>query len=78
MDFDTVSLYQLSIQGAWSWQGTETWKRAVDLISRGVFDLDSLLTNRYSLENWDVAFKKLRQKKDVKAFIHPNGTNWDK
>ena len=30
----------------------ETWRRAVDLIERGVLNLDLLLTNRYCLEDW--------------------------
>lgn len=73
---DAVSLGQLSIQGAWSWNGPETWRRSVDLISRGVFDLDSLITNRYVLDDWENAFGSLRAKRDVKAFFHPNGTDW--
>lgn len=73
---DAISLYQLNIHGAWSWNGPETWSRAVDLISRGVFDLEALLTSRYSLEQWEQAFDNLRAKQDVKAFIHPNGTGW--
>jgi L-iditol 2-dehydrogenase len=72
---DAISLYQLNIHGAWSWNGTESWERAVDLITRGVFDLDSLLTARYSLDDWETAFEQLRSKQDVKAFFHPNGTD---
>jgi len=72
---DAISLYQLNIHGAWSWNGTESWERAVDLISRGVFDLDSLITAHYSLEDWETAFEQLRTKQDVKAFFHPNGTD---
>jgi len=78
INLDAISLYQLTINGAWSWNGSETWKRAVDMISRGVFDLDSLLTNRYSLEEWETAFATLRNKQDVKAFIYPNGTGWNR
>lgn len=73
---DAISLYQLTINGAWSWNGTESWERAVNLISRGVFDLDSLVTNRYSLDDWESAFTNLRSKQDVKALIYPNGRDW--
>jgi len=73
---DAISLYQLSIQGSWSWDGPETWARAVDLISRGAFDLDPLLTGHYALEQWQEAFGNLRAQKDVKAFFYPNGTDW--
>jgi L-iditol 2-dehydrogenase len=73
---DAISLYQLDISGAWSWNGSETWERAVDLISMGVFNLDVLLTNRYRLDQWEAAFSELRNGNDVKAFIHPNGQDW--
>ncbi len=76
VNMDALSLYQLSVNGAWSWNGKETWERAVDLIERGVLDLDSLITNHYALEEWELAFANLRSKQDVKAFIHPNGRDW--
>ena len=76
VNLDALSLYQLSVNGSWSWNGKETWERAADLIERNVFDLDSLITNRYALEDWETAFSNLRNKTDVKAFIHPNGTDW--
>jgi threonine dehydrogenase-like Zn-dependent dehydrogenase len=73
---DPISLFQLNIGGAWSWNGSESWERAVNLISRRVFDLDSLLTGHYTLDDWDKAFDSLRNKRDVKAFIYPNGLDW--
>jgi threonine dehydrogenase-like Zn-dependent dehydrogenase len=41
-----------------------------------VIDYKSMITRRYQLEEWQTAFANLRAKKDVKAFIHPNGTDW--
>ncbi|KXA91902.1 hypothetical protein AKJ64_04390 [candidate division MSBL1 archaeon SCGC-AAA259E17] len=77
LDLDPLSLNQLSIHGAWSWRGTETWRRAVTLITKGVFDLDPLITNRYDLNEWKTAFERLNTKKDIKAFIHwICGGNW--
>lgn len=76
LNLDEVSLGQLDIRGSWSWNGSETWQHAVDLLDRGVFDLDPMITNHYSLEDWETAFANLREKQDVKAFIHPNGTGW--
>ncbi len=76
VNLDSLSLYQLSVNGSWSWNGKETWERAVDLIERGVLDLDSLITNHYALPDWELAFENLRKKQDVKAFIHPNGRDW--
>jgi L-iditol 2-dehydrogenase len=76
LDLDQVSLGQLDIRGSWSWNGRETWERAVDLLDRRVFDLDPMITNHYVLEEWKTAFANLRAKQDVKALIHPNGRDW--
>jgi len=76
VNLDEVSLGQLDIRGSWSWNGQETWAHAIDLLERGVFDLDPMITNHYELEEWETAFANLRAKQDVKAFIHPNGRAW--
>jgi L-iditol 2-dehydrogenase len=76
VNLDQVSLGQLDIRGSWSWNGQETWEQAVDLLDRGVFDLEPMITNHYELEEWETAFANLRARQDVKAFIHPNGRTW--
>ena len=76
INLDEVSLGQLDIRGSWSWNGVETWTHTVDLLRRGVFDLDPMITAHYELEEWETAFANLRSKKDVKALIHPNGQGW--
>ena len=76
LNFDKVAMGQLDLRGGWSWNGPETWKLAVDFLSRGVIDYESMITSRYRLEEWQTAFANLRARKDVKAFIHPNGTDW--
>ena len=76
INLDEISLGQLDIRGSWSWNGPETWAHAVDLLDRGVFDLDPMITAHYELEAWETAFANLRAKQDVKAFIHPNGRDW--
>ena len=76
VNLDQVSLGQLDIRGSWSWNGVETWGHAIDLLERGVFNLDPMITNHYELPEWEMAFANLRAKQDVKAFIHPNGRDW--
>lgn len=76
VNMDEVSLGQLDIRGSWSWNGKETWEHAVDLLSRQVFNLDPMITNHYTLDQWELAFENLRTKQDVKVFIHPNGLDW--
>ncbi len=76
LKFDQVCLGQINIHGSWSWNGAETWKRAVSLITSNVFNLDPMITGRYELEEWDTAFKNLREGTDIKALIYPNGKDW--
>jgi L-iditol 2-dehydrogenase len=73
VNLDQVSLGQLDIRGSWSWNGRETWEKALDLLDRGVLHLEPMITNHYELEQWEAAFANLRSKQDVKAFVHPNG-----
>lgn len=76
LKFDEVCLGQLDISGSWSWNGSETWERAVDIITSGVLDLDPMITGSYSLDEWGEAFRNLRDGKDIKALIYPNGKDW--
>jgi L-iditol 2-dehydrogenase len=76
VNLDEVSLGQLDIRGSWSWNGRETWEHAVDLLDRGVLDLDPMITHHYELEAWEEAFANLRAKQDVKALIHPHDRGW--
>lgn len=76
LNFDKVAMGQLDLHGGWSWNGPETWDLAIDLLYRGCIDYQAMITNRYPLEQWETAFANLRAKQDVKAFLHPNGTDW--
>jgi threonine dehydrogenase-like Zn-dependent dehydrogenase len=76
VNLDQVSLGQLDIRGSWSWNGRETWEKAIDLLDRAALRLDPMITNHYGLEQWETAFENLRAKQDVKAFIHPSGQGW--
>lgn len=73
---DAISLYQLDIKGAWSWDGTRTWERAVEIIESGAIDFEPLLNGRYQLEDWQEAFDASRRRVDCKAFFYPNGRDW--
>ncbi len=77
VNLDEVSLGQLDIRGSWSWNGRETWEHAVDLLQQGVFNFDPVVTGHYELADWAQAFANLRNKKELKALIHPNGIEWD-
>ncbi|MCK4617270.1 alcohol dehydrogenase catalytic domain-containing protein [Candidatus Aerophobetes bacterium] len=76
LNLDKVSMKQLDFKGSWSWNGSETWDRAINLLYGGFINYRDMITSRYKLEEWKIAFKNLREKKDVKAFIHPNGIDW--
>ena len=76
LNFDKVAMGQLDLIGGWSWNGSETWEKAIDFLYRGCIDYKAMITSRYKLEEWELAFSNLREGKDVKALIHPNGTDW--
>ncbi len=76
VNLDQVSLGQLDIRGSWSWNGRETWEHAVDLLNRGLFNIEPVITGHYELEAWETAFANLRAGTDLKALIHPNGVDW--
>ena len=76
LNFDKVAMGQLDLRGGWSWNGPESWEMAIDFLARGCINYQAMITNRYKLEDWETAFENLRAKKDVKAFLHPNGTDW--
>jgi L-iditol 2-dehydrogenase len=75
IELDQISLAQLDIHGSWSWNGKETWERAVKMVINKQIDLDPLITERYPLEDWKKAFQNLREGKDIKAMFYPNGKN---
>ena len=76
LNLDRLSMGQINISGGWSWNGHDTWRKAIDMLYRGCFDVESIITARYRLDEWELAFENLENGLDVKAFIHPNGTDW--
>lgn len=78
LDFNKIALGQLDLNGGWSWNGPETWRRAVKLLYKGFIDYNNMITNRYALNEWEKAFENLRSGNDIKALIYPNGTEWIK
>ena len=76
VNLDQVSLGQLDIRGSWSWNGRETWEHAVDLLDRGLFRFEPMITGHYALDQWETAFANLRAKQELKAMFLPNGAGW--
>ncbi len=76
INLDQISLGQLDIRGSWSWNGRETWEHAVDLLERGLFSFDPVITAHFDLEKWEDAFASLRSKENLKAMFLPNGRDW--
>jgi L-iditol 2-dehydrogenase len=76
VNLDQVSLGQIDIRGSWSWNGPETWQHAVDLVERGVFKLEEMITGRYEFNQWEQAFDSFQKKNEVKALLYPNGKTW--
>lgn len=72
LTLDSLPLQQLDVRGAWSWNGPETWNRAVDLITSGAIDIDRVVTGHYRLDQWQEAFAALRNRSQLKVYLHPD------
>ncbi len=76
LSFDRVSMSQLNLTGGWSWNGEETWRRAINLLYSRKIDYEPLITHRLPLEDWEKAFALIRAKKALKILLYPNGRKW--
>ncbi|WP_241991080.1 MULTISPECIES: zinc-binding dehydrogenase [Cryobacterium] len=51
-----------------------TWPTAIDLVSRGLVDLDSLVTGHFDLDQVDAALRSTTQPGVLKSIVTPNPT----
>lgn len=49
-----------------------TWPTAIELVERGLVDLDSMVTGHYELDSVEAAFRSTREPGTLKSVVHPN------
>lgn len=47
----------------------ETWEEVISLISRGIIDMETMITKRITIDQWLKTFREIEQAKIVKAII---------
>ncbi|MQA78601.1 MAG: zinc-binding dehydrogenase [Streptosporangiales bacterium] len=69
----TVTRRQLTILGSWSGEAAQYW-RALQFLSRTKhkFDFDQLLSNRYHLDEINVAMAKMQSYEEIKPIVLPS------
>jgi len=70
--FDPTPLVRLrkSIIGAYAYS-PQTWQRSIELISRGIIDVEAVITHRIPLEDAEAGLELALQKKAVKVLLIP-------
>jgi len=68
IDFNNITFKQLAVFGSlgFTW---ESWDRSLALLKSGLIKLDSLITHRYKLEEWEEAFHKSKDEDSLKVII---------
>jgi threonine dehydrogenase-like Zn-dependent dehydrogenase len=67
---DPVALKEVVIKGAFT-HTHATWRRAMELMARGVVDLSPLVSGTYPLNAWEAAFGQAEAGAGVKYLIDP-------
>lgn len=71
IDMTHIVRRELRIQGAYDAKPVN-FSQSIDLIERGLVDVDSVLTHRFSLEEAEEAFKVARDKTGGKVIFNPD------
>jgi L-iditol 2-dehydrogenase len=85
VNLDAIPYNNLTVWGGWGWGGMEiadqavrmasgwhSWERALAIMSMGKVKLAPSITRRVRLNEWEDAFARLEQKRDIKVMIYPN------
>lgn len=69
-DLDQVCYKELSVSGS-NASVPSAWRRALDLLARGVVDVEPLISGQYPLTAWQEAFDAVEQKAALKTLLVP-------
>jgi L-iditol 2-dehydrogenase len=70
ISFNTALLNALTIVFSCT-SSHSSWKTALEIMERQHTKINSLITNRYPLEEWETAFKMLEERKAIKCLLYP-------
>lgn len=70
LDFEKVAYKELHVTGSFA-QKWSAWHTALRLMAESRIRLDALITDTFSLEDWQTAFQRFREKKGIKFILTP-------
>jgi threonine dehydrogenase-like Zn-dependent dehydrogenase len=67
----SITVKEAQILG--TWLANASFPRAVEILEKGIIDLEPLITHRFPLAKTAEAIEVLRKGEGVKVFINPRG-----
>jgi L-iditol 2-dehydrogenase len=72
MPIPVIQNRELTVTGVFRY--ANTWPTAIELVERGLVDLDSMVTDHYDLDTVEEAFRSTLKPETLKSVVRPNAT----
>ena len=69
-DFEKIAYKEIQVTGSFA-QKWSAWKRAIELVRHEKVSLKPINTDIFSLQEWEKAFRKLKDKEGLKIILKP-------
>ncbi|WP_130861169.1 zinc-dependent alcohol dehydrogenase [Bacilliculturomica massiliensis] len=70
LDYGLVAMRELTIRGAFGHRNVN-WNQALQMMAAKQIDVDPLITDEFSFEEWEEAFDKAEKLHSIKVLLHP-------
>jgi len=72
MPITVIQNRELTVTGVFRY--ANTWPTAIELVERGLVDLDSMVTAQFGLNTVEDAFRSTLEPETLKSVVHPNAS----
>ena len=69
-NLDLLRRKNIKLQGSFS-HNYEIWEKCINLISKGQIKLDSIVSKKLPLDQWEIAFDELINRESIKIQLKP-------
>jgi L-iditol 2-dehydrogenase len=70
IDFEKVATKELKVTGVQSQRWT-AWERALKMLDAGMIQLEPLVSDEFSMADWEKAFQAFERKEGLKIVMYP-------
>lgn len=70
IDMDQAAMREIVLKGAFV-HTNETWKKAIDLMTTGVIDLNAMVSGKFAIQAWEEAFRRSESGEGIKYLLYP-------